>query len=35
MGIPDEFIEHGTTEELLEEIYLSKQHILKEIKYFL
>ncbi len=35
LGIPDRFIEHGTTEELLEEIHLSKEHILREIKYFL
>lgn len=30
LGIPDEFIEHGTTEELFKSIHLSKKH-LKEI----
>ncbi|MBS9766719.1 MAG: 1-deoxy-D-xylulose-5-phosphate synthase [Flavobacteriaceae bacterium] len=35
MGIPDRFIEHGTTEELLEEIHLSKKHIFNELSYLI
>ncbi|MDP3353364.1 MAG: 1-deoxy-D-xylulose-5-phosphate synthase [Flavobacteriaceae bacterium] len=31
LGIPDQFIEHGSTEELFESIYLSKNHLKKVV----
>ena len=32
MGIPDYFIEHGSVNELLEEIHLTKEDVIKKIK---
>ena len=32
MGIPDQFIEHGSVDELLEEIGLTTEDVVKRIK---
>lgn len=34
LGIPDEFVTHGQTEKLLEQVHLSASHILEVIKTF-
>ncbi len=31
MGIPDRFIEHGSVQQLLEEIHLTKEQVIEEL----